>query len=140
MRSMPVLALSVLAAFAGFTPAETAGADRCGAGPRQVASDAAGCAKQRDRDTRVLAERVQILLSAASTRRSAGYSESRRRCQNAIEVAALCGTYAADFSCGEGGFLPAAPASDGTQARPIVSNGRRYQMRLCSLQATNGEP
>jgi hypothetical protein len=137
MRIMPVLLLTAFAAFAGITPVQ--GAERCEPSAQQVALRAGPCAEQRSRTLRALTARTQVLLKASADRKAAGHAENRRRCHTAVQVAALCGTPGEGVYCGESGFLPASPAGEVAQERPVVSNGRRYQMQLCSLQATRGE-
>lgn len=130
MRRVPIL---LLVAFAGIASAQPAA--HCLAAAR----DGHPCAPPPGRDARALAVRAQALVQSGDRRRSAGYAANRRRCHDALRVAALCGTFARDFSCDERGFR-ATPPAELLRERPAVSHGRKFQMQRCALQATNGAP
>lgn len=76
--------------------------------------------------------RAQQNLRIARGRQEIRYAENRRRCQQALRVAELCGKFAGTFYCDEKGFEPVAPGF----ARPAVLDSRsRYKMDRCALDA-----
>lgn len=78
--------------------------------------------------------RAQQNLRIARGRQEIRYAENRRRCQQALRVAELCGKFAGTFYCDEKGFEPVAPAF---AARPAALDNRsRYKMDRCALDAS----
>ena len=83
--------------------------------------------------------RVNTLLKHYDDHKAAEYAANNRRCQNALQVASLCGKFAGRFSCDEKGFRPIAGTDSNTSRRPIMSNDNTFKMTQCALQATNGD-
>lgn len=84
-----------------------------------------------------IGQRVRENLRIANDRNEVQYAENRRRCQAALRVAELCGTYAGMFYCDAKGFQPivADPA-----IKPVVlDNNARYKMERCALDAAKQE-
>jgi len=82
--------------------------------------------------------RVRLLQEPRGARKASQDTENRRRCESALQVAALCGTFAGRFYCDETGFRSTASANS-TSELPIVENGARNDMRRCELQVRKGE-
>ena len=95
-------------------------------------------AYEKHREQIAIGLRVQQILKVASDRNEARYADNRRRCQAALKVAELCGTFAGTFYCDDKGFQPIAPE---LAVKPAALDNRsRYQMERCALDAARASP
>jgi hypothetical protein len=79
---------------------------------------------------------MRALLKPSNDRKAAEHADNRRRCQSALQVAALCGgTSAGKFYCDEKGFHATSIIEVSTLPRPATSNGSAYRMQQCAQQA-----
>ncbi len=86
-----------------------------------------------------LALRAQTQVQSLNDRKAVQYAENQRRCQNAMQVAALCGKFAGRFYCDGKGFRKAI-TQDSSLKRPVISNGYQsaFKMEQCAKQAMKG--
>ena len=130
-RTLPILLMACsIAVSAQQTPDDAPANGYAGAFSKQHVRD-------KEQEQIAIGLRVRENLKIANDRNEARYAENRRRCQAALQVAELCGTYAGTFYCDEKGFQPivADPA-----IKPVVlDNNARYKMQRCALDAAKQE-
>lgn len=83
--------------------------------------------------------RLRALQQPLADLKTANDTENHRRCQNAMQVAALCGKFAGKFYCDEKGFRPLAITEISTRTPPVINNGNEFKMTQCALQAARGD-
>lgn len=94
--------------------------------------------QEKQKERIAIGRRVQRNLSIASHRKELQYDENRRRCQEALQVAELCGKFAGTFYCDEKGFQPIAPD---LAIKPVaMDNISRYRMERCALDVARRNP
>lgn len=90
--------------------------------------------RQAKREAPAEALRVRLLLESSDDIQETGYAENRARCQNALQIAELCGKDAGLFSCDAKGFRHSSIAPKGAE----IDNGARFKIEQCALQARKG--
>lgn len=89
-------------------------------------------------NTDLESERIRRLLKPTFERREAQYAENRKRCEEARQVAAICGKHAGTFTCNLKGFrLRDSSQFDATPLDTTVSI-HRYETEQCALRVSKG--
>ena len=83
-------------------------------------------------------ERIRRLLKPTFDRREAQYAENRERCEEARQVAAICGKHAEAFTCNQKGFRLREASHPGTAKSEAVVSGNAYDIEQCALRVSNG--
>lgn len=95
-------------------------------------------AEEKRREQVAIAVRVRQNLRIEADRKERQYAENRRRCQEALRVAELCGKFAGTFYCDEKGFQS---ITANVAIKPAaMDNVDRYNMERCVRDAVKRDP